>query len=303
LNPSFPHSLSHVRASTATTSLRSSIKALALDLDGTTLLPDNSLGDRTTQCLKRLISRGIQVILCTGRAIESSRRYYSAIGAKGPMVFFNGAEVAEVPDVKLISSNLMSMDVVDYGIDLARSMDIHFQVFFSPQNNTALGIEKNCWEALLIEKQRPEAEMYREHTGITPILADLKTVIAAPGLQGVMKAMFITDPALHDEIRQKMLDRFGSRIYVARTFPTFLEIMNAGVSKGEGLKTVMNCRGLEPHEVMACGDEDNDLPMFSVAGCSAAPSSAREKVREAADFIFGSNAEEGLAAFLDEYWP
>ncbi|MDR2716838.1 MAG: Cof-type HAD-IIB family hydrolase [Treponema sp.] len=278
----------------------STIKALALDLDGTTLLPDNSLGDKTAQCLKRLIAQGMQVILCTGRAIESSRRYYSAIGAKGPMVFFNGAEVAEVPDVKLISSHLMGLDVVDYGIDLARSMDIHFQVFFSPQSNTAVGLEKNCWEALFIEKQRPEAEMYYEHTGIMPVVADLKTVIAAPGLQGVMKAMFIVDPALHDEIRQKMYDRFGSRIYIVRSFSTFLEVMNAGVSKGEGLKTVMDCRGLKPHEVIAFGDEENDLPMFSVAGFSAAPSNAKEKVREAADFIFGSNAEEGLAAFLDD---
>jgi len=278
----------------------STIKALALDLDGTSLLPDNSLGDRTAQCLKRLIAQGIQVILCTGRAIESSRRYYSAIGAKGPMVFFNGAEIAEVPDVKIISSNLLGLDVVDYGIDVARSMDIHFQIFFSPQNNAAVGLEKNCWEALFIEKQRPEADMYYEHTGIMPVVADLKTVIAAPGLQGVMKGMFITGPDLHDEIRQKMFDRFGSRIYMARTYPTFLEIMNAGVSKGEGLKTVMNCRGLKPHEVIAFGDEENDLPMFGVAGFSAAPSGAKEKVRQAADFIFGSNAEEGLAAFLDD---
>jgi len=278
----------------------STIKALALDLDGTTLLPDTRLGDRTAQCLKQLISKGMQVILCTGRAIESSRRYYSAIGAKGPMVFFNGAEVAEVPDVKLISSDLLDLDVVDYGIDLARGMNIHFQVFFSPQSNAALGLEKNCWEALFIEKQGPEAEMYYEHTGIKPTVADLKTTISTPGLQGVMKAMFIVDPDLHDEIRAKMLDRFGSRIYMARTYPTFLEIMNAGVSKGEGLKTVMDCRGLKPREVIAFGDEENDLPMFSVAGFSAAPSSAKEKVRNAADFIFGPNADEGIAAFLEE---
>ena len=86
---------------------------------------------------------------------------------------------------------------------------------------------------------------------------------------------------------------------MARTYPTFLEIMNAGVSKGEGLKTAMKCRGLKMDELIAFGDEENDLPMFSVAGFSAAPSSAKEKVRQAADFVFGSNAEEGLASFLE----
>ena len=142
--------------------------------------------------------------------------------------------------------------------------------------------------------------MYRNHTGIVPVVKDLKEVIAMPGLRGCVKVMFITDPARHDEIRQKTLDRFGSQVYVARTFPTFLEIMNAGVSKGEGLKTAMKRRRLEAGEVLALGDEENDLLMFNVAGFSAAPANAREKVRAAADVVFASNAEEGLAAFLED---
>jgi Cof subfamily protein (haloacid dehalogenase superfamily) len=273
----------------------SQIKALALDLDGTTLLPDTSMGDKTAQCLKRLIAQGIQVMFCTGRAIEAAQIYYSAIGADGPMVFFNGAEVAEVPDVKLLSSNLLSLDVVDFCVNLARSMDIHFQVFAPPQNG--------AWEKLLIEKQRPESEMYRQHTGIMPELTDIKAVISSPSLNGVIKAMFIAEPAMLEKIRPKIIERFGSSIYITGSYPTFLEIMNAGVSKGAALKTIMEYRGLKPEEVLACGDEENDLPMFSAAGFSAAPSGAREKVREAADFIFGSNADEGLAVFLQEYWP
>jgi Cof subfamily protein (haloacid dehalogenase superfamily) len=273
----------------------SQIKALALDLDGTTLLPDTSMGDKTAQCLKRLIARGIQVIFCTGRAIEASQTYYSAIGADGPMVFFNGAEVAEVPHVKLLSSNLLALDAADYCVNLARSMDIHFQIFAPSQNGT--------WEKLLIEKQRPEAEMYRRHTGIMPVMVDMKSLIASPSLNGVIKVMFIAEPAVLDIIRPKLIDRFGGSIYITGSYPTFLEVMNAGVSKGTGLTTVMGYRGLKSEEVLACGDEENDLPMFGVAGFSAAPSDAREKVRQAADFIFGPNAEEGLAGFLQEYWP
>jgi Cof subfamily protein (haloacid dehalogenase superfamily) len=239
------------------------------------------------------------VILCTGRAIESSRRYYSAIGASGPMFFFNGAEVVEVPDIKVIRSDLLELDVIDHGIDVARGIDVHLQIFLPP--GTAVeGVAKKSWETLFVDKYRPEAEMYEKHTGIQPVVMDLKAAIAAPEIKGCPKMMFIADPALHDEIREKMTNRFGSRIYVARTFPTFLEVMNAGVSKGAGLKTVMECRGLKPAEVIAFGDEENDIPMFSVAGFSAAPSNAREKVRQAADFVFGSNAEEGIAAFLEE---
>jgi Cof subfamily protein (haloacid dehalogenase superfamily) len=275
----------------------SAIKALALDLDGTTLLPDTSLGDKTVQCLKKLMAGGIQVILSTGRAVEASSRFYTALGAEGPMVFCNGAEVAEVPHIKLISSNLLGFDVVDFGIDLARSMDVHFQALFPP--------EEGQWEALLIEKERPESEMYYRHTGITPVVTDMKAAIAqaaiaTPQQKGVVKAMFIAEPAVLAEVRPKLAERFGASIYITGSYPTFLEMMNAGVSKGAGLKTVMECRGLKPEEVLACGDEENDLPMFAVAGFSAAPCTAKERVREAADFIFGPPAEEGLAAFLDK---
>jgi hydroxymethylpyrimidine pyrophosphatase-like HAD family hydrolase len=194
------------------------IKALALDLDGTTLLPDTSLGEKTAQCLKRLIARGIQVIFCTGRAIEAAQVYYSAIGANGPMVFFNGAEIAEVPDVKLLKSDLLGLDVVDFCVDLARSMDIHFHIFVPPQDG--------AWEKLLIEKQRPESEMYRQHTGIRPVTVDLKAASAkmaeaSPALNGVIKAMFIAEPAMLDKIRPRLIERFGSRIYITGSYPLF----------------------------------------------------------------------------------
>jgi hydroxymethylpyrimidine pyrophosphatase-like HAD family hydrolase len=279
----------------------SAIKALALDLDGTALLPDTVMGRRTEQCLKRLVANGMQVIICTGRSIEASYRYYSAIGAQGPMVFFNGAEVAQVPDITVLESRLMALDVADYGIDLARSMDVHFQMFLPPgRGPKRTGSGTMPWEALVIDRMRPEARMYEQHTGVTPVVADMKAALTEPGLEGCVKATFITDPGLHAEIQQKMSARFGSRIYMARTYPTFLEVMDAGASKGNGLKTAMALRGLEPQEVMACGDEENDLPMFAVAGYSAAPSSAKDSVRQAAGYVFGPCAEEGLAIFLEE---
>ena len=272
------------------------IKALALDLDGTALLPDTSIGERTVNVLKELINRGIHVLLCTGRAIESSEKYRAIIGANGPMVYFNGAEVVDMPAGKVLNATMLGLDVVDVCIDIARNMDIHFQVFIPP--GVIEGRDK--WEALVIDKERPESEMYLKHTGIIPVVRDLKTVISMPGLQGCVKAMFICEQKWQDEIRVKLNARFGESIYVARTFPTFLEVMNAGVSKGEGLKTAMKHLGLTADAALALGDEENDLLMFNVAGISAAPANARENVRAKADFVFASNAEEGLAAFLEE---
>jgi hydroxymethylpyrimidine pyrophosphatase-like HAD family hydrolase len=62
----------------------------------------------------------------------------------------------------------------------------------------------------------------------------------------------------------------------------------------------MRHRGLKKEEVIAFGDEENDLSMFAAAGFCAAPESAREKIKNAADFVYGSIAEEGLAAYLEK---
>lgn len=101
-------------------------------------------------------------------------------------------------------------------------------------------------------------------------------------------------------IRPKIEERFGDKLYIARTLRTFLEIMNPNVSKGEGLKIALQRRGLDAAQVIAFGDEENDLPMFGATGFAIAPANAKESVRNAADLVIGPNTEDGVAAFLEK---
>lgn len=284
--------------------LPETIKALALDLDGTVLRPDTTLSARTIKTLKSCLVRGIRIILCTGRAAEGAERFRLALGAEGPMVYFNGAEVLDMPSGRALHVLPLGLDVVDFCVDLSRSMETHFQVFL-PARLTSK------WEILMTERESPESEMYYRHTGIRPVIGDIKEAIATPGMNGCIKCMFIAEQQVQDEIRKRLFARFDRNarfpgsgadsggIYVAQTFPTFLEIMAEGVSKGEGLKIAMEKLDLCAEEVIALGDEENDLPMFSVAGFSVVPANAREKVRQTADLVVGSNAEDGPAAFLE----
>jgi hydroxymethylpyrimidine pyrophosphatase-like HAD family hydrolase len=142
--------------------------------------------------------------------------------------------------------------------------------------------------------------MYLDHTGIRAEIGDIKEAIAAPEIAGCIKSMFLAEPEVQDQIRPKLAGRFGDTLYVARTLRTFLEIMNPGVSKGEGLKIALRHRGIDPSAVIAFGDEENDLPMFATASFSVAPANAKDLVRQAADLVILSNAEDGVAVFLEE---
>jgi Cof subfamily protein (haloacid dehalogenase superfamily) len=277
----------------------SKIKAIALDLDGTIVLPDNSLSAYTVDVLQRCMARGLKIVLCTGRSSEASERYRSAIGAEGPMVYFNGGEIVDMPKEKREEIGkkgnppqypaLLPLEVIDFCVDLSRKLDVYFQVYF-PEIK---GVPR-----LVAERQDGEWEMYFKHTGTPPIISDIK--LEMRGLAGAIKGMFLTDFETQEKIRPLLIERFGNSIYVTRTLVTFLEIMADGVSKGTGLKIALDRLGIGVDETIAFGDEENDLPMFEAVGFCAAPANAKEKVRLAADVVVGTNAEDGVAVFLDE---
>ncbi|MDR1635965.1 MAG: Cof-type HAD-IIB family hydrolase [Treponema sp.] len=269
------------------------VKALALDLDGTVLNPGKALSERTLKALRGCRERGLELLMVTGRAVEAAEKYRAAMDARGPMVYFNGAVVADMPGGAVLSATLLDMEAVKFCVGLSRSMGVYYQVFLP-------GSLQEPRQRLIAERWCAEAEMYLDHTGIRAEICDIGEAIAAPGLKGCIKSMFLAEAEAQDRIRARLTERFGGSLYVARTLRNFLEIMNPRVSKGAGLRIALDRRGLMPGEAIAFGDEESDLPMFVAAGFSAAPANAREAVRQAADLIVPSNAEDGVAAFLEE---
>ena len=271
------------------------IKALALDLDGTILAPGAVLSERSIRAVKACRQRGLRIIIATGRAIDAAERFRTALDAEGPMIYFNGVVVAEMPGGRILSSTLMDKEAAAFGVDISREMGVYYQVFFPAGNK-----EGNI--TLMAEQDAPERKIYYNHTGILAELGDLKEALNRPGLEGCIKSMFLAEPELHAALRLKFDERFSKSVYIAQTLKNFLEIMDAKVSKGQGLKLVMEHCSLKSEEVLAFGDEENDLPMFAAAGFSAAPSNAKDSVKAAADMVIGSNAEDGVAAFLEEFF-
>jgi hydroxymethylpyrimidine pyrophosphatase-like HAD family hydrolase len=192
----------------------------------------------------------------------------------------------------------MGPEMVDFCIDLSRKLDVYYQVYFP-------GTDARPESFLMAEKPGPERDMYHNHTGILAELGDLKEALKKPGITGAIKSMYLAEPQVQDSlIRPKLEGHFGkgadSTVYIARSLRTFLEVMNIAVSKGAGLAVALKQRGLKSEEAIAFGDEENDLPMFKIAGYSVAPANAKDTVKAAADLVVGPNTEDGVAIFLEE---
>ena len=271
------------------------IKALAFDLDGTLLGPGAVLSERSVRAIHSCTEKGLRIIIATGRALEAAEKFRIPLEAAGPMVYFNGAIVADMPERKILHTTFLAPEIADFCADLSRETGVYYQVFIS-------GTPENPGQFLLTEKEGPERDMYRDHTGIEAEIIDIKEALKKAGShnQGCVKAMFLAEPEIQDTLRPRIEERYGKDVYIARTYRTFLEIMSSQVSKGRGLSLALQHLGIKLEETAVFGDEENDLPMFEAAGLSAAPANAKDSVRAAADLVIGSNAEDGVAAFLEE---
>ena len=266
------------------------IKALAFDLDGTILGPGAVLSSRTIKTVNKCIQRGLKIILNTGRAIEGAERFRASLGVEGPMIYFNGAVVAEMPGRKILKRTLLDTEAAKFCARLSRETGAYFQVFLSDERMT-----------LVTEQDGPDREMYHNHTGILAEIRDLKETLRAYENEGCVKLMFIAEPEKMALIRPRLEEQLGKTVYITKTQFNFLELMNIGVSKGRGLKFVMERLSLKREEVMAFGDDENDIPMFPESGFSVAPLNAKDSVKAQADLVVGSNTDEGVIAFVEEF--
>jgi Cof subfamily protein (haloacid dehalogenase superfamily) len=268
------------------------IKALAIDLDGTTLAEDASMTERTRGALRGCISKGLRVIIATGRSTDAAEPYRAAIGAEGPMVYYNGAMVINMPERNVIDSHFIDQNIITACVDIAHAEDSHFHVFLCNKDDTAS-------EILAAEKSSGATSSYHERTGLDFSYGNLYTILSA-GDTYCIKGIFIDDEAKLQRIRKLVQEKLGGKVSIVLSADFILEILPRDASKASGMRAALAFYGIGLPEVIAFGDEENDISMLSIAGYSAAPANARQSVRETAKLIIGSNTNDGLADFLEK---
>ena len=88
---------------------------------------------------------------------------------------------------------------------------------------------------------------------------------------------------------------------ISDSMGTNLEINAPGVNKGMGLIQLGRLLGIEREEIMACGDGLNDLAMLRAVGFGVAMANGNEEVKKYADYVTGSNDEDGVAKAIEKF--
>ena len=117
----------------------------------------------------------------------------------------------------------------------------------------------------------------------------------------VPKFLMVDDGDYLAMVEPRVKAALGRDFSVYRSDPFFLEILPKGIDKAKRLEVLLEILGISREEMIACGDGYNDLSMIRFAGLGVAMGNAVLPVRNAADYITGTNDEDGVAQVVEKF--
>ena len=252
-------------ANNSLNSRRPLILAAALDLDGTVIGPDENISPAVHEAIVRLAER-IHVFIATGREPADVLRYANELGLTTPQLCDGGANILD--PVQGVSTWTAPLGPVNAEAVVTRLREMGSAFVATHASGTASTFD-----------DVPDWDLIR----VSALDLDEDTA-----------------DALATEFRR------NKNMYVIKAVLPYnglwaVDFTLAGVDKASGIARVGQILGVNPTNMVAVGDSYNDLPMLEACGFSVAMGNAPPEVKDAAEFVAPSVAEDGLAVAINEY--
>ena len=270
------------------------IKLLVIDIDGTLLNPEGEISPPTLAAVQAAQSTGIIVTLATARRYVNTAPIAHQLGLLGAIIVYDGALIVQYPQATILSSRSLQATIAQQAVDIL----VHHQV--QPVVHPDDGLVEEVWTgppaldnlwldayfAAYPERMRrmPYSQLCTGH--LPP-----RRVVAFTSEENVQKLLpeVAALPCSWNSIKR---GSYGSAELV---------IMDQGCSKASGVAALAQSLGISMTEVMALGDNTNDIEMLRVAGWGVAMGQAPDAVKAAANAITASNRDDGAASAIKRY--
>jgi Cof subfamily protein (haloacid dehalogenase superfamily) len=268
---------------------------IAIDLDGTLLSPKGEVSPRSKQAVHRALKAGLLVCFATGRNWTESRLVLEAVSHYPTAVFAGGAMIVDTHQQVVLHS--MKMEPALAG-ELCGFIESRGFAALALQDGSA-GVDYLVSTSVEIDHV---SELWMTAMGVKRDHRDDLATFAHPhtvrvGAVGRIRESGELDKALRahfgDRVMSHNIDVPGSDFAV-------VEVFDPSVNKWQGILHVAKRHGIDPAQIIAIGDDLNDVAMIKNAGLGIAMGNARPEVQAIAKRVVGTNAEDGLATFLDE---
>jgi Cof subfamily protein (haloacid dehalogenase superfamily) len=271
------------------------IRLLAIDIDGTLVDPQFYVSAANLQALQRAHQAGVEIVLVTGRRHHFALPIAQSLGFDLWLISSNGAIT------RSLQGETFHRDLLPAGT--ARGLIAHMGPFrgnlvltFDREGRGALALERTDELTSHIQRWVENNLQYIEF--VVPI----ESALVADPIQAMFCGTVARMLAAEERLRAAHL---AQRITVLKTRYDardliIIDVLNRGCSKGHALERWAQHRGLRREEVMAIGDNYNDIEMLEFAGVPVIMGNAREDLKRSGWRVTLSNEQNGVAAAVEE---
>ncbi len=259
----------------------SGVRLVATDLDGTLLSPAGTVSARTALAVTDARRAGIPVVPVTGRPPQSLWGLASS-AELGPLgACSNGAVLVDLEAGSVLSADLLPGEVAEGLVRAARRIDPGLR--FAVDNLESFTHEPRFFDSVV-----DWDAVVSESDDLGPALAGgcLKLIARRPGLSST-------------ELIGRLSPVLGPEVQATTSGLDWVDIGLVGVSKATALAWLCRRLGVARQDVVAVGDNHNDLAMLEWAGQGFAVSNAAAEVLDAADGVLPGNHQDGVAQLLE----
>lgn len=256
-------------------------KLVALDVDGTVLLEDESPSPGVVEAVARAVEAGHEVTLATGRSWAATEHVLDILGIRPEYVICaNGATVYRRTD--------------------AGYERFHTETFDPSEVLRLLG--EHLPEAHYMVELGDGTRLYTEQMDVWNLSSAHQVSFGELSRHAVSRVVVVSPEHEEADFVRLIGDIGLNQVSYAIGWTAWLDIAPHGVDKGSGLHLVCEWAGIDPADTVVIGDGRNDLGMFSWSresgGTAVAMGQAPEEVREAATIVTHSVADGGVAHIL-----
>jgi len=289
INPGFDqHLAGEITEKRAT---NSDIKLLVLDIDGTIAGESNQISQPVKKAIQAVQAKGVKVAIATGRMYCSALRFHQDINSDLPLMVYQGALIKDPATEKTLRhwpvSRDMALRLLDYfeRPELLKLLSVHFYIN----------------DRLYVREITKETEIYAGRSNIKPIpVGDLRTVLD----REPTKVLALSDDT---EIIEHLLGTLRQQytpaeLYLTKSVATFFEATNPWVNKGTAVRYLAEeILGLQACNVMAVGDNFNDIEMLEYAGIGVAMGNGPDEVQAIAHWVAPTVEQDGVVAAIEKF--
>lgn len=267
------------------------IRLLVVDLDGTVVGRSNQIEPGVLQVIQAVQAQGIAVAIATGRMYQSAVRFHRAIGSTLPLMAYQGAWIQDPLTDQMHRHWTMAPELAGQLLDAYEQADLRDR----------LSVHFYIDDQLYVREILEETERYAERSGVSvQAVGDLRTLLSMHPTKVLAQS---PDVMLIDQLWRSLQGHYSpAEVYLTKSVDIFLEATHPQVNKGAAVRYVAeDLLGLQPEQVMAIGDNLNDLEMLNYAGLGVAMGDAPAEVKAMAQWVAPNVEANGAAVAMEKF--